>query len=233
MEQKPYTVEYRFDLENGSTITHGVEIDPLTLISSAPTVGIPPEWARLGHERCEGCTLENSDYCPIALRISAPVERFSSFVSHTRVTATVTTPERTYLKKVDAQEGMRSLFGLIMATSGCPSMKPFRFMARYHLPFSSIEETVSRILGTYMLGQYFRHPNPSPEQAHHIPVDLQDVAALYNTMQRLNDSMARRLRNSSLAESAMNAIIIFSAYSSLIPLMIDKEIRRLRPLFTE
>ncbi|NBO17860.1 MAG: hypothetical protein EBV03_01275 [Proteobacteria bacterium] len=233
MEQNYYPVEYRFDLENGSTLSYAIDIDPLTLISRPPTTGTPPEWAKLEHENCDGCSMKGSDYCPIALRLALPVERFKGLISHTRVTVTVTTPERTYLKKVDAQEGMRSLFGLIMATSGCPSMKPFKFMARYHLPFSSIEETMSRILSTYMLGQYFRHPNTEPDRPHNIPINLEDVSALYSTMQRLNDGMARRLRSSALADSAMNAIIIFSAYSSLIPMMIDKEIRRLRPLFLE
>lgn len=43
--------------------------------------------------------------------------------------------------------------------------------------------------------------------------------------------MTRRLRSSKQAESAMNAIIILSAYSSVIPAIVDKEVRLLRNLF--
>ncbi|MBY0408213.1 MAG: hypothetical protein K2Q01_11020, partial [Rickettsiales bacterium] len=62
---------------------------------------------------------------------------------------------------------------------------------------------------------------------------LRSVEALYATMQQLNETMSRRLKNSTLSESSVNAIIILSAYSSLIPIVIDKEMRKLRPLFTD
>ena len=92
-----------------------------------------------------------------------PLKQFGTIHSHTEVTTTVVTPERTYVQQGHAQEALRSLFGLIMATSGCPLMLPFKYMARYHLPFSTIEETISRITSTYLLRQLLT--NSGPDQA--------------------------------------------------------------------
>jgi hypothetical protein len=224
---KYYTVEYRLELENGSVITYTVEINKETLISKVVMPEALPDWTRLDNEQCSQCAFADSEYCPIAIRLVNPVQRFSGLVSHTRVTATVVTPERTYMKQVDVQDALRSLFGLIMATSGCPSMQPFKYMARYHLPFSSIEETISRITSTYLLRQWFRH-----EKEPSIPVNLGEIEGLYNTVQSLNEGMARRLKGATFADGAVNAIVILSAYSSLIPIMISKELAKLKSLFS-
>ena len=51
--------------------------------------------------------------------------------------------------------GLQSLFGLMMATSGCPILSRLRPLADYHLPFADIDETVHRVVGTYLMRQYF------------------------------------------------------------------------------
>lgn len=221
-----YTIDYKLELENGSVLSHSIDVHKDFQISRLSESEKLPEWAKLENGKCEGCNLSGSEYCPIAARLASPVQRFSGLVSHTPVRATVTTPERTYVKNVDAQEALRGLFGLIMATSGCPSMKPFRYMARYHLPFSSLEETVSRITSSYLLRQYYLHPERGE-----IPVDFRDIEGMYQTMVSLNEGMSRRLKNSTMAEGAVNAIVILSAYSTLIPMMMQKELERLRRLF--
>jgi hypothetical protein len=223
-----YRVDYQIERDNGSILSYGLDIHKETLISRLPSTEPLPNWARMDHERCEGCTLPDEEYCPVAARLVSAVTRFSGLVSHSRVIATVTTPERSYVKEVDMQEATRSLFGLIMATSGCPSMQPFRFMARYHLPFSTIEETIARIVSTYLLRQMFTNPQTDPEKPQSVPFDIKEVENLYRTMQRINESMARRLKTSTLSESSMNAIIILGAYSSVIPLTLDREMRALR-----
>ncbi len=221
-----YNIDYQLELENGSVLSQRIEIHKDFQVSRLQESEALPEWTRLENGKCGSCSLSGSEYCPIAARLGTPVQRFSALVSHTPVTATVVTPERTYVKKVDAQEALRSLFGLIMATSGCPTMKPFRYMARYHLPFSSLEETISRITSTYLLRQMYTHPN-----SYEIPVNLKDIEALYNTLISLNEGMVKRLRNATMAEGSVNAVVILSAYSTLIPMMIDKELERLKRLF--
>jgi hypothetical protein len=221
-----YSIDYRLELENGSVLSQSVDIHKDLQVSRLNEGEALPDWARLENGQCDNCSLSGSEYCPIAARLASPVQRFSALVSHAPVTATVTTPERTYVKKVDAQEALRSLFGLIMATSGCPTMKPFRYMARYHLPFSSLEETIARITSTYLLRQFYQH-----RDSYEIPVNLKDIEALYNTLVSLNEGMVKRLRGATMAEGSVNAVVILSAYSSLIPMMMEKELERLNRLF--
>lgn len=159
----PYRIEYHLQPQNGAAPhIYSIEIDPQALISTPLSSATPPDWARLEHEKCDNCTLSGTEYCPIAARLAHPVAQLKDIVSHERVTASVITPQRTYSKEVDIQEAIRSMFGLIMATSGCPSMEPFRFMARHHLPFSSMEETIARYICAYLMGHISATPTKTP-----------------------------------------------------------------------
>jgi hypothetical protein len=42
-----------------------------------------------------------------------------------------------------------------MATSGCPILAQFRGLAQYHLPFATMDETLFRTSGAYLLKQYY------------------------------------------------------------------------------
>ena len=53
---------------------------------------------------------------------------------------------------------IRSLIGLIMALSGCPHMEFFKPLARFHLPWASLEETTLRSASIYLLMQFFKNP---------------------------------------------------------------------------
>ena len=80
----------------------------------------------------------------MALNIADIVEAFQGTVSYDRCLVRCTTPERTYLKKTSITEALFSIFGIVMATSGCPVMDFFRPMARFHLPFATTDETAFR-----------------------------------------------------------------------------------------
>jgi hypothetical protein len=160
------------------------------------------------------------------VRLIEPIKQFGSLSSHIPCTTTVITPERSYVKSSDVQDALRSLFGLLMATSGCPSMKPFKYMARYHLPFASVEETISRIISTYLMRQFFAHGKQSE-----MPVDLKEIETLYHTMQSLNEGMVKRLRGIPAGDGLLNAVVILNTYSSLIPIIINDELVKLESLF--
>ncbi len=129
------------------------------------------------------------------------------------------------MKRSDVQDALRSLFGLIMATSGCPSMSPFRYMARYHLPFSTLEETISRITSTYLLRQLFKYPGKRE-----LPVDLKEIDKLYDTMLSLNAGIAHRLKTVAKQDGTLNAVVILSTFSSLIPMVLSNELQKLKSL---
>jgi hypothetical protein len=218
-DDKHYTIEYHLKLEDGSVTSYAIEIDKETMISSVPAMDEIPDWVRTG---------KGNEYCPIALRLVEPIRRFNGLLSHARAVTTVVTPERNYVKECDVQEALSSLFGLIMATSGSPQMQPFKHMARYHLPFSTLEETIYRITSTYLMRQLLNRLNQEP-----IVIDLKDIESLYTTMRTLNESMAARLKEAVKwgGDGTVNAVVILNTYSSLIPVIIREELEKLRPFF--
>lgn len=226
MTEPSYSIGYRLELDDGRVIEYSLEISENTLLSQVDISQPPPEWARLENGQCDKCQYGGGEYCPIAVRLAEPLKLFNGLSSHMRCLTTVTTRERNYVKRCDVQDALRSLFGLLMATSGCPAMRPFRYMARHHLPFASIEETVARITATYLIHQMFHQ-----QGSNIITFDVWDIEALYQTMQSLNEGMIRRLKQAVDGDSALNAIVILNAYSTLIPIVVEDELRKMRHLF--
>jgi len=150
------SVAYRFELPDGTSYSFTVSVGARPL---ERTVSDPPEWAKLDVHKCPHCPLDatESPWCPAALSISDAVKTLGDLWSHQRVALTVTTPERSFVfDDVQLQDALRSLMGLVLATSGCPHTAFFRPMARFHTPMSSVEETVYRATSMYLLGQWVR-----------------------------------------------------------------------------
>lgn len=88
------------------------------------------------------------------------------------------TTERTVSAETSAQQGLGSLLGLIMATSGCPHTVFFKPMARFHLPFSNESETIYRAVSMYLLSQYFTTREGAP-----IDAGLDGLRDIYDKIQ--------------------------------------------------
>lgn len=222
-------LEFRYDFrfEDGAETSFVAELDPVTLISKAELEGEPPPWARLDSGGCEGCGTCRDTYCPVAVRLVKPMQMFGSYKSFTPVEVTVTTPERSYVKKTDMQDALRSLFGFLMATSGCPAMRNFRPMARFHLPFASMEETLYRTCSSYLLARYFSEgAKPGP-----LEIDLQAVTAMYETVAHINRAMVNRLRQAKLSDSGLNAIVFLDCFANLIPMSLEDGMKEISSLF--
>jgi len=134
-----------------------VELDPKSLCHRTNPPENVPDWAAYDEKRCGGCGLNGEEYthCPVVLSLVELVNSFSGMLSHTEADVRVETPERVYFASTSVQHALSSLVGLYMATSACPSFGGLRAMARFHLPFASVEETVFRAAGAYLIGQYF------------------------------------------------------------------------------
>ena len=116
-----------------------------------------PDWTRLDHHQCKACPLDKKKVfrCPIAVNIFEIVETFKDMVSYDDCIVRCIIPERIYQKNTSITEGVYSIFGVVMATSNCPIMDFFKPMARFHLPFSSPEETSFRVTSMFLLRCYF------------------------------------------------------------------------------
>ena len=80
--------------------------------------------------------------CPIAANLVEVVNFFKDLVSYEKTYMMIESGNRNFIGKVSLQEGIKSLVGVYMVTSGCPVMDHLRPMLRVHLPFPNMEESV-------------------------------------------------------------------------------------------
>ncbi len=76
-------------------------------------------------------------------------------------------------------------------------------MAWFHLPFSGSDETLYRVLGTHLLGQYLR-------QQRGLSADwsLDSLRELYRNLRLVNLGMTARLREAAVEDSGPNGMIL-------------------------
>ncbi|NOQ22484.1 MAG: hypothetical protein GQ565_07525 [Candidatus Aegiribacteria sp.] len=221
-------IEYSFRLSDDKTEEFRVELDPETLDLIAEIPETPPAWTKLDFHQCPNCPLDTDShrYCPLALSIVDIVEHFDHVLSYDRIHLEVLTEDRHISQQTSAQQGLSSLMGLLIATSGCPHTEYFKPMARFHLPLASRDETVYRAVSTYLLAQYFIHREGREADFH-----LEGLKRIYDNIQEVNYSVAERLRAASEADSPVNAIVILDTYAKAIPFVIKDSLDYIKYLF--
>jgi hypothetical protein len=149
---EPLRIRYRFDLPDGSQKTLEFGFDPTTFKLQNPPPADPPFWTELKFNRCANCPLNEQDHphCPAALQMAGALEPLKALVSFDTVGVTVLQFERKVYAETTVQQAMSSVFGLIMATSGCPWTDRLRPMARFHVPFAGETETLYRSVSMYL-----------------------------------------------------------------------------------
>ena len=172
-----------------------------------------PEWTRLGCHQCENCPLqaEQTPYCPVARNIHGIVSHFANDRSYAQTTVGVITQDRTYLKTASLQEGLFGILGLVMATSGCPHMNFLKPMARFHMPFASINETLIRTLSIYLLKQYFQHKKELPADW-----NLDQLEAKYQNVNTVNRGIIARIRTMAQGDADQNAIVVLDGFAMML-----------------
>lgn len=193
-------ITYQFILQDGSFIEFEVDLERKGNGRMPDNLA---EWTRLDYGQCPNCPLNRAEHthCPTAVDLQKIVTAFTAVISHTRARIEVATPERTYVKDCDVQTGLRSLLGLVMATSGCPFLSQLKGLAKMHLPFATMEETVFRTVGFYLIRQYLRmRAGESPD------LELQGLDSLYQALHTVNRHFNERLRAASEQDANLNAI---------------------------
>ncbi len=221
----PRQIHYHFAFTDGTSSEFNVSLNRITLLAEVPESSVP-SWCQLQVAQCTNCPLkiEETPHCPLAMTLSPLVGTFSGRTSHDSATVTVTTEERTISTHTTLQRGLSSLLGLLMATSGCPHTRLFRPMARFHLPFSSAEETTYRAAANYLLSQYFCDGEKRDWQ-------LQGLAESYRALQQVNAGITQRLRQVCEEDAAVNAVILLDLFAKDIPYSIEEALEELSPLF--
>lgn len=211
-------LRYRFAPDKGPAKEFAVKLDAETLQGAAPD-GAPPEWTRLEHKQCPDCPLKPADspHCPVAVRVAPLVDAFKDSISYQEAEVTVEAPGRLYRKRSTMQIGVSGLFGLVMATSGCPVLDKLRPMVFTHLPFPSLQETMYRSMSMYLLGQFFvGKKGGTPDWS------LDGLAAIYAAVGKVNAHIAERLRPLVQKDATVNAVINLDCFATFTKSAIDK-----------
>ena len=227
-----FDYQFRFSDETERRFVVSINSEKMTLVSNDQTP--PPEWARLEHQKCNHCPYNTGDveYCPVAKNIAKVAETFKSEVSHRPVTVFVRTENRFYGKMTDVQTGLQGLFGLVMATSECSHMDLFKPTARFHLPFSSFEETIVRIIGAHLIGEFLKKT-----EGQETNMDLSPLVDGYANVSIVNRGMISRIRSigktaaGNGGDAHKNGIIILDGFASLLPMELQTGLETLTRLF--
>jgi len=228
-EDDEYRVTYLFSFGDCEEKRFDIAMDPITLNIIPVNRERPlPYWAKLDYHQCDGCPLntQTHEYCPVASSMADVVEEFRDFVSYQICDIRCDTPERSYLKTSSVQDGLFSIIGMLMAISGCPKMDFFKPMARFHLPFSSTEETMVRTTSMYLLSQYFAHKNGvSPD------LELNQLNAKYREVEAVNSGILERIKGYTEKDADKNAIVILNSWAQLLGMEIDDQLVSIAYLF--
>lgn len=224
--RRPLSFLYVFQFQDGETRSISVELAGDTL-QMLPKHGEAPDWADLSCHKCEGCALDPNahPHCPVALNMAPVVREFSGRASNDPAFVCVYTARRDYSKSTSLQDGLSSLFGIIMTTSGCPSMDYLRPLVRYHQPFASMHENVFRTAAMYLLMQFARKRRSlSPDW------DMRGFDKIYTGVHRVNEGIARRLKAASGMDAPALALTKLDQAATLVPFLIDELLEELGPV---
>ncbi len=228
MKDDETTYEYIFVFPKGRQKSFKIALDTFSLSLNTCPVS-PPQWTRLNHHQCSPCSLSAPvhTFCPAALAISSLVTTFQDTVSHKSCVVSCVSEDRTVTKDTTVQDGLSSILGLLMATSGCPIMDFFRPLARFHLPFSTVDETIFRVFTTYMLRQYYRR-----SEGKNSGFELKDIRNQYALVKQVNKGMLERIRDIAQFDADKNAIITLDSLAQILEMEIDTNLESLQYLFT-
>jgi hypothetical protein len=196
-------IAYRFVFADGKEESFAMDFDAETMAYKPASNEPPPEWARLESNKCRNCPLKEADspFCPVAKNLAPVIARFADRISFEEVDVVVTTPAREYRKRISLQRGIAAIFGLVMATSGCPVLDKLRPMAFTHLPLADMGETKYRAITMYLFAQYFRARKGLPADW-----DLKGLEAIYTEIGAVNQDFIRRLRDIDMQDANYNGI---------------------------
>lgn len=218
-------IKYTFTFDDGVELVFDVDLDR-TFDPKATTQA--PEWTRLSNNQCSNCPLKEADYphCPAALDLDRVARDFQRMSGAKKVNVVVSTADRDYVKRTTLEEGVRSLMGLIMSTSACPVLGSLRSNARFHLPFLSQDEFISRAASIYLMRQYYVwKEGGTPDW------DMKGLVRLNEQLQLVNHGFWQRVVAEFQNDSNSKALLSFFTMSSKVSSSFEAQLAKLKPIF--
>lgn len=212
--------KYQFTFSDDSVKTLTAIVDKKSLTILEPQHKYFPDWARLKNFKCPHCPLDEkeNEYCPLALNLQDILSEFNDKNSFEIVEVLVETPARNYSKKTSLQQGVSSLLGILMVTSGCPVMGKLKPLLYFHLPFASIEETEVRALSLYLLAQYVKMiKGEEPDW------EMNKLKKIYEDVRTLNHYVSKKIVNLSERDANINSLIVLNNFAELVTIILGEK----------
>lgn len=221
------TISYEFEFEDKTTWKYDLQFDEEQRLVPLQSKTVRP-WTQLSHHKCSHCPLKSADHpqCPVARDIDSIVEESKGCFSYKVAKVTVRTPERDYVKTGATQQGLQSIFGLIMASSACPHLAWFRPLARFHLPFAALDETLFRVLSLQLLSEFFS------KQRLEAAASTENIAKLYKAVEIVNHTFIGRVRSYCSGDADKNALAGLDLFAQLFELHQQSDFKPLQKYFT-
>lgn len=221
-------VTYKLKMSDGKARTYAIRLNEKTLDLVEEGVAVAPKWADLENRKCDHCPLNSKEFpqCPVAKSLAAIADEYKQIKSFETCSAEVEAPNRNYSKQMSLQEALYSIFGLIMPATKCPHLKFLRPMARFHLPFSSFQETMVRSTSFYLLGQYFvAKKGGTPDY------ELKNLDQLYANVQKVNEGMINRIRSIATGDADANSLTILNGFAQLLSMQLSEDLSEIQEVF--
>ncbi|MFG0380456.1 DUF6901 family protein [Pseudomonas sp. zbq_18] len=217
-------IEYRVTLDDNHQFSYRIELDRQYDAQSAEAA---PKWTRLEHHQCSNCPLSRDKFarCPAAVDLHRVIEDFQGLPAIKKAQVWVRTPEREYSKLVGLEEGLRSLLGVIMATSACPVLARLKPMAHNHLPFASSQEFILRTISLYLARQYFHF-----REGRRADWELKGLVKQFQQLQLVNQAFWQRILDVCEGDSNLKAFLTFFSMSSSMTVSLETQLQKIRPL---
>lgn len=225
-------IKYGFEFEDGKTFVYEVNLDSETYkMIPGPGPSSKAQWTDLGYQQCENCPLSVSDCakCPVAENLHNLVEATKNKISYEKAKVIVQTQARNYTKNTSLQEGLLSLFGVIMATSGCPHLDFLRPLVRFHLPFAKVEETLFRAISIYLLKEYLMEKSMGKK----MDTKLTALSKNYEEVELVNIGIIGRINKCTKGDADKNAIVALNIFAQMFACEFSNNFDGLKNLFDD
>jgi hypothetical protein len=113
-----------------------------------------------------------------------------------------------------------------MASSGCPHMEFLKPLARFHLPFSSVEETFFRVSSMHLLKEYLKKEKYRLSE----DISLDGLLACYREVEVVNQGILQRINSLSEVDANKNALIILNSFAQIIGIRLSNNLETLNNL---
>ncbi|MBU1125595.1 MAG: hypothetical protein KKC84_06195 [Candidatus Omnitrophica bacterium] len=221
VNDKVITLRYTFTFGNGTKKVFPIALEQATLRLICAEEKTPSPWAKLQDFQCPHCPLDKTkhEFCPIATGIYEVVDYFKDRESIEEIDLLIESKQREFRKHTLLQEGLSSLLGIYMVTTGCPVLEKLKPLVRFHLPFGTLQEATYRVVTMYLLAQFFlQRQGKDPDW------DLKGLAAIYNDIRIVNDHVFSKIYEVIKNDAAGNALVKLNCSAFYIPLQLSSTI---------